>query len=138
MTSINKSTNNKKKNPDRDDIHRTEQEKQNKNKAKQLINKFDAIFKGAYCSLQGFGTYTALTGLPLTPDITFSSLALFNRLSMPLMMLPMSLLYFINGIVSTKRIQKFLAAPEVEDDSVTDHTNGVTSETERVRALLKV
>ena len=57
---------------------------------------------------------------------------------MPLMMLPMSLLYFINGIVSTKRIQKFLAAPEVEDDSVTDHTNGVTSETERVRALLKV
>ena len=26
----------------------------------------------------------------------------------------MSLLYFINGYVSTKRVQKFLAAPEVE------------------------
>ncbi|XP_071784198.1 ATP-binding cassette sub-family C member 9-like isoform X1 [Asterias amurensis] len=91
------------------------------------------ILTPTLATVLGFGTYTALTGLPLTPDITFSSLALFNRLSMPLMMLPMSLLYFINGIVSTKRIQKFLAAPEVEDDSVTDHTNGVTSETERTR-----
>ncbi|XP_033648066.1 ATP-binding cassette sub-family C member 9-like [Asterias rubens] len=65
-------------------------------------------------TIVGYGTYTALTGDPLTPAVTFSSLALFNALLVPLMNLPMSLLYFINGYVSTKRVQKFLAAPEVE------------------------
>ena len=70
-----------------------------------------------FSTLQGFGTYTALTGAPLTPDVTFSALSLFNMLTMPLMMLPMSLLMFINGVVSTNRVQKFLAGPEVEEDS---------------------
>ena len=71
---------------------------------------------------QGFGTYTALTGKPLTPDVTFSSLALFNQLAMPLFILPMSLAMLVNGLVSTKRLLTFLLAPEVEgkESSVLD------------------
>ncbi|XP_071784145.1 ATP-binding cassette sub-family C member 9-like isoform X2 [Asterias amurensis] len=65
-------------------------------------------------TIVGFGTYTALCGKPLTPDVTFSSLALFNALLNPLTLLPVSLMYTINGIVSTKRLEKFLSAPDVE------------------------
>ena len=50
----------------------------------------------------------------LTPDVAFSSLALFNQLALPLFILPMSLAFMVNAIVSTKRIQGFLIAPEVE------------------------
>ncbi|XP_071805798.1 ATP-binding cassette sub-family C member 9-like [Asterias amurensis] len=73
-------------------------------------------------TLVGFGTYTALTGKPLTPDVTFSSLALFNQLAMPLFILPMSLAMLVNGLVSTKRLLTFLLAPEVEgkESSVLD------------------
>ncbi|XP_022081211.1 ATP-binding cassette sub-family C member 9-like [Acanthaster planci] len=73
-----------------------------------------------FVTIVGFGTYTALTGSPLTPEVTFSALSLFNMLTMPLMMLPMSLLMFINGVVSTNRVQKFLSGPEVEDESDVD------------------
>ncbi|XP_022103541.1 ATP-binding cassette sub-family C member 9-like [Acanthaster planci] len=65
-------------------------------------------------TLVAFGTYTPLTGLPLTPDMTFSSLALFNQLALPLFILPMSLSMVVSAIVSTKRLRKFLLAPEVE------------------------
>ncbi|XP_038067008.1 ATP-binding cassette sub-family C member 9-like [Patiria miniata] len=69
-----------------------------------------------FVTIVGFGTYTALTGDKLTPEVTFSALSLFNMLTMPLMMLPMSLLMFINGVVSTNRVQQFLAGPEVEGE----------------------
>ncbi|XP_038059425.1 ATP-binding cassette sub-family C member 9-like [Patiria miniata] len=65
-------------------------------------------------TLVAFGTYTALTGLPLTPDVTFSSLALFNQLGIPLFLLPISLAMTVNAVVSTNRLRKFLLAPEVE------------------------
>ncbi len=51
----------------------------------------------------------------MTPEVTFSAFALFNMLTMPLMMLPMSLVYVVNGVVSGQRVLKFLLAPEIED-----------------------
>ena len=64
--------------------------------------------------LQSFGTYTLIEGKDLTPDVAFSSLALFNLLGAPLFLFPITLFFFVNGIVSTRRLQTFLAAPEVE------------------------
>ncbi|XP_038066901.1 ATP-binding cassette sub-family C member 9-like [Patiria miniata] len=65
----------------------------------------------------GFGTYSALTDKPLTPEVTFAALSLFNMLTMPLLILPMSLLYLVNGLVSGKRVKEFLLAPEIEDSN---------------------
>ncbi|XP_038068619.1 ATP-binding cassette sub-family C member 9-like [Patiria miniata] len=68
-----------------------------------------------FVTILGFGTYSALTGKPLNPDVTFSALALFNMLFLPLIFLPVSLLFVINGVVSTGRVQKFLAGPEIAE-----------------------
>ncbi len=86
--------------------------------------------------VQGFGTYTALTGKPLTPDVTFSSLALFNQLALPLFILPMSLAMLVNGLVSTNRLLNFLLAPEVEgkENSVLDDEDDVVPNNQ-VRSL---
>ncbi|XP_038069146.1 ATP-binding cassette sub-family C member 9-like isoform X2 [Patiria miniata] len=65
-------------------------------------------------TLVAFGIYTPLTGNTLTPDITFSSLSLFNQLAVPLFLLPFSLFLLVNAIVSTKRLAEFFVAPEVE------------------------
>ena len=46
--------------------------------------------------------------------MAFSSLALFNLLSGPLFLFPLTLFLFVNGYISTNRLQRFLAAPEVE------------------------
>ena len=63
---------------------------------------------------QSFGTYTWVTEFDLTPDVAFSSLALFNLLGGPLFLFPLTMFLLVNGIISTSRLQFFLAAPEVE------------------------
>ena len=68
----------------------------------------------SFILLQSFGTYTLIEGKDLTPDVAFSSLALFNLLGAPMFLFPFTMFLFVNGIVSTRRLQNFLAAPEVE------------------------
>ncbi|XP_022110730.1 ATP-binding cassette sub-family C member 9-like [Acanthaster planci] len=65
-------------------------------------------------TLLTFGTYSTFTGEPLTPEKAFSALALFNQLNWPLFMLPLVTAAFVNGVISTKRLQKFFMAQEVE------------------------
>ena len=72
------------------------------------------FFTACLSNLQAFGIYTPLTGNILTPDITFSSLSLFNQLAVPLFLLPFSLFLLVNAVVSTRRLAEFLVAPEVE------------------------
>ena len=64
---------------------------------------------------QAFATYTPLTGELLTPQITFSSLAFFNLLAIPLFTIPVSIASIVGAVVSSNRIMKFLLAPEVEE-----------------------
>ncbi|XP_033647176.1 ATP-binding cassette sub-family C member 8-like [Asterias rubens] len=66
-------------------------------------------------TLVSYSLYTKLTGLPLTPAVAFSSLAAFNQLLLPIFILPFVLMTTINGVVSTRRLKVFLAAPEIED-----------------------
>ena len=50
----------------------------------------------------------------LTASVAFSALSLFNILARVLMIFPIIVRYDANGKVSTKRISKFLNAPEIQ------------------------
>ena len=63
---------------------------------------------------QSFWTYTQITKKALTPDVAFTMLPLINEMAGPLFMFPMVMSAFVNWLVSTSRLKKFLLAPEVE------------------------
>ncbi|XP_030838922.1 ATP-binding cassette sub-family C member 9 isoform X2 [Strongylocentrotus purpuratus] len=65
--------------------------------------------------LTSYSLYTVLTEKPLTPDITFAALSVFNQLSLPLFLLPMIFTFHVNAVVSTRRLTAFFTAPEVEE-----------------------
>ncbi|XP_071803247.1 ATP-binding cassette sub-family C member 9-like [Asterias amurensis] len=65
-------------------------------------------------TFMAFSTYTPLTGKLLTPDITFSTLALFNEIAIPLYNIPLSLSALVSAVVSSRRLMTFLLAPEVQ------------------------
>ena len=68
-----------------------------------------------HAALQSYSLYTVLTEKPLTPDITFAALSVFNQLSLPLFLLPMIFTFHVNAVVSTRRLTAFFTAPEVEE-----------------------
>jgi len=63
-------------------------------------------------SIGAFGAYAA-TGRPLTPDVAFPALSLFNLLRFPVMMLPNQVANLVAGGVAFDRIQSFLEDEEV-------------------------
>eukprot|EP00057_Strongylocentrotus_purpuratus_P024843 XP_011679317.1 PREDICTED: ATP-binding cassette sub-family C member 9-like [Strongylocentrotus purpuratus] len=71
-------------------------------------------------TLIAFAVYTPLNDTPLTPDTAFSSLALFNLISVPLILLPHVLNLSVTLKVSVKRLVEFLGSPEVKplDDNM--------------------
>ncbi|XP_030855895.1 ATP-binding cassette sub-family C member 9 [Strongylocentrotus purpuratus] len=71
-------------------------------------------------TLIAFAVYTPLNSTPLTPDTAFSSLALFNLISVPLILLPHVLNLSVTLKVSVKRLVEFLGSPEVKplDDNM--------------------
>ncbi|XP_072179239.1 ATP-binding cassette sub-family C member 9-like [Diadema setosum] len=71
-----------------------------------------------------FCSYTAITKEPLTPDIAFSTLALFNQITAPLFLLPFVVNLFVNCIVSCKRLSAYFAAPEIEGGNQYDDDKG--------------
>ncbi|PPJ59126.1 hypothetical protein CBER1_01724 [Cercospora berteroae] len=75
-----------------------------------------------FASMLAFITYSQTHGSDLDPAPIFSSLALFNALRIPLNLLPMVLGQVVDANASLKRIQEFLAAEEVNDDSNWDDT----------------
>ncbi|KAK9825002.1 hypothetical protein WJX81_008465 [Elliptochloris bilobata] len=64
-------------------------------------------------ALLTFSMYVML-GRPLTAPIVFTSLALFNVLTAPLNSFPWVVNGCIEAIVSVRRLQRFLAAPETD------------------------
>lgn len=51
-----------------------------------------------------------------TANSVFSALALFNQLTVPLFIFPITIPIIISAIVSTKRLERFLSQPEVEKE----------------------
>ncbi|XP_071809243.1 ATP-binding cassette sub-family C member 9-like [Asterias amurensis] len=67
-------------------------------------------------TLLSFAVYQPITGETLTPAKAFSTLTLFALLGEPMMMIPQSLYMCTSCFISTKRLQKFFAATEVENE----------------------
>ncbi|KAK8793492.1 hypothetical protein WA158_004851 [Blastocystis sp. Blastoise] len=59
-----------------------------------------------------FSFYPSVVGLPLSPSVAFSSLALINLIRGPFMLLPLCFLLTIQFKSSIKRINAFLSLPE--------------------------
>ena len=64
---------------------------------------------------QSYSLYTKLTGKPLTPDIAFAALSVFNQMSIPLYLMPNVFIFHINAVISTGRLRLFFEAPEIEE-----------------------
>ena len=68
-------------------------------------------------ALASFATYV-LSGNPLTPQVAFVSLSLFNILRFPMSMLPFLVSFLVECSVSITRMNKFLNHEELNPNSV--------------------
>ncbi|KAL7026259.1 hypothetical protein ACKWTF_013819 [Chironomus riparius] len=71
-------------------------------------------------TLATFATYVFL-GNVLTPSTAFVSIVLFNILRLPITLLPMSINFIMMGIVSTRRLNKFMNSKELDPTNVTNY-----------------
>lgn len=69
-------------------------------------------------SCSTFAVFVLTNDKPLTVDIVFPALSLFNLLTFPLAILPMVITAIIEASVAAGRITAFLIAEEVQDDAV--------------------
>lgn len=70
-------------------------------------------------SFSTFGLFMYLyKDIPLTTDLVFTALALFNLLGFPLMALPWTIGNIIESQVAIGRLTDFLCADEIEDDAI--------------------
>ncbi|OCK85487.1 multidrug resistance-associated protein 1 [Lepidopterella palustris CBS 459.81] len=65
-----------------------------------------------------FGVFVLTTNTPLTTDIVFPALTLFNLLTFPLAILPMVITSIVEASVAVGRITSFLLADELQKDAV--------------------
>ncbi|KAI5806479.1 multidrug resistance-associated protein 1 [Peziza echinospora] len=66
-----------------------------------------------------FTVFVMTQDKPLTTDIVFPALTLFNLLTFPLSILPMVITAIVEAGVAVGRITTFLAADEIQDDAIT-------------------
>ncbi|KAF3157914.1 hypothetical protein TWF225_000693 [Orbilia oligospora] len=66
-----------------------------------------------------FTTFALTSNKPLTTEIVFPALTLFNLLTFPLAMLPMVISMIVEATVAVDRLSSFLTAEEVQPDAVT-------------------
>ena len=90
---------------------------------KQLRRNFylEVIFQAIWgvspilCVLVSFGTYTIVMKQDLTPSTAFAALAVWNELRFALNIIPEILVQALQTLVSLRRLEKYLATPEVDD-----------------------
>ncbi|KAK9485960.1 P-loop containing nucleoside triphosphate hydrolase protein [Lipomyces starkeyi] len=75
------------------------------------------------CSTFGLFVYTSST--PLSTDIVFPALSLFNLLTFPLAMFPQAITQLVESSVAASRLQDFFVSTELQDDAV-DRKDAVT------------
>ena len=86
-------------------------------------------------SCSTFAVFVLITDQPLTTEIVFPALTLFNLLGFPLAMLPMVITSIIEATVAVGRLTSFFAADELQPDAVL-HRDAITNpgeESVRVR-----
>lgn len=70
-------------------------------------------------SCSTFAVFVLTSNKPLSPEIVFPALTLFNMLTFPLAILPMVITAIIEATVAVGRLTSFLTAEELQDDAVT-------------------
>lgn len=71
-----------------------------------------------------FVTYTRIQDEPLSASTAFTTVALFNIMRLPFAFMPMGLLQYIQSKISLKRLERYLALPELGHYLDTDNANG--------------
>ncbi|SPO01024.1 probable multidrug resistance protein [Cephalotrichum gorgonifer] len=71
-----------------------------------------------FVSCSTFTVFVFTQDRPLSTDIVFPALALFNLLTFPLAILPMVITAIVEASVAVKRMTEFLVADEVQPDAV--------------------
>lgn len=69
-------------------------------------------------SCSTFGLFVYTSGIPLSTDIVFPALSLFNLLTFPLAMLPQAITNLVEASVAANRLWEFFLSPELQDDAV--------------------
>ncbi|KEY64333.1 hypothetical protein S7711_09599 [Stachybotrys chartarum IBT 7711] len=72
-----------------------------------------------FVSCSTFTVFVLTQDQPLTTDIVFPALALFNLLTFPLAVLPMVITAIVEATVAVSRLTGFLVAEELQPDAVT-------------------
>ncbi|KAM3473295.1 hypothetical protein MY5147_004840 [Beauveria neobassiana] len=100
---------------------RNEQELKNLRRigATQAIANFTWNTAPFFVSCSTFTFFVLTQNKPLTTDIVFPALALFNLLSFPLAVLPMVITSIVEASVAVGRLTDFFNAEEVQSDAIT-------------------
>ena len=99
----------------------------NEKELKNLIkmSKVQAYLSGQWMmapflvSCSTFAAFIWLENKPLTTDLVFPALTLFNLLQFPLAVIPMAITSFIEAQVAIGRLSSFLRSEELQPDAVT-------------------
>ncbi|RCI15841.1 hypothetical protein L249_2959 [Ophiocordyceps polyrhachis-furcata BCC 54312] len=100
---------------------RNEQELKNLRKigATQAFANFTWTSAPIFVSCSTFTVFVLTQDRPLTTDIVFPALALFNLLTFPLAVLPMVITAVVEASVAVRRLTDFLTAEELQSDAIT-------------------
>lgn len=71
-----------------------------------------------FVSCSTFAVFVATSKQPLSTEIVFPALTLFNLLTFPLAVLPMVITAVIEASVAVNRLKSYLTAPELQSDAV--------------------
>jgi len=71
-----------------------------------------------FVSCSTFAVFVATQKTPLSTEIVFPALTLFNLLTFPLAVLPMVITAIIEASVAVNRLTDYLTAPELQEDAV--------------------
>ena len=88
-----------------------------------------------FVSCSTFAVFVLTNDRPLTTDIVFPALTLFNMLTFPLSVLPMVITSIIEATVAVDRLSGYFAAAELQNDAVrfNDPVTEVGEESVRIR-----
>jgi ABC-type multidrug transport system fused ATPase/permease subunit len=75
------------------------------------------------CILVAFWYFTKVQGNALTPAVAFASLSVFNELKFALNALPDVFVSGLQTLISLRRIEAFMALPEVSEPTKADNAN---------------
>ena len=103
--------------------------------AAQSIANFTWSSTPFFVSCSTFAVFVLTSNKPLTTEIVFPALTLFNLLTFPLSVLPMVITSIIEATVAVSRLTSYFTADELQDDAVRfeEATTQNGDETVRIR-----